>query len=102
MLIPFFITKFIYAKIIFVDSLGCNSEPTPPENAELRCSKFSGCRATCRNNYIFPNGDQHIFITCEENIWEVQGTEWNYIPPCERKLSILEYKNIETHQYILN
>ncbi|XP_021940110.1 delta and Notch-like epidermal growth factor-related receptor isoform X2 [Zootermopsis nevadensis] len=66
-----------------VYSGGCASRPNTPQNAVLHCSIFSGCRASCMANYIFPNGEKQLFITCQEGEWQVENVEWEVIPHCE-------------------
>lgn len=60
------------------------SPPPPPMNSEIKCSLYSGCRATCLPQYQFPNGETQITITCNNRIWQVQGGDFDTIPSCER------------------
>lgn len=70
---------------VFTIFLGCDAAPKAPLNAGIKCSQYSGCRANCIQDYKFPNGESQLFITCENGEWQVKGTEWEHIPPCERK-----------------
>ncbi|EFA10333.2 hemocytin [Tribolium castaneum] len=62
---------------------GCDSEPPKPQNAGIRCSQYSGCRADCENLYQFPNGATQLFITCENGQWIIEGGMWPYVPSCQ-------------------
>ncbi|KAJ3643777.1 hypothetical protein Zmor_026489 [Zophobas morio] len=62
---------------------GCNSAPPTPQNAGIRCSQYSGCRADCLPLYQFPNGATQLFITCENGQWVIEGGIWQYVPSCQ-------------------
>ncbi|KZC09215.1 Hemocytin [Dufourea novaeangliae] len=62
---------------------GCTKEPDPPVNGKIRCSRDSGCIATCFENYKFPNGVTQLAITCSYKGWHIFGTDWNSVPHCE-------------------
>lgn len=46
---------------------------------------YSGCIATCSQNYKFPNDVPQLAITCIDKEWHISGTEFDSIPHCERK-----------------
>lgn len=65
---------------------GCKISPPKPLNGDLKCSSDSGsCRATCKKEYQFPNGDSVLYISCIDDEWVVKDSEWGGIPACERK-----------------
>lgn len=61
-------------------------------NSEVKCSLYSGCRATCLPQYQFPNGETQITIVCRDGIWEAQGADWANIPSCERRFLLYTHK----------
>ncbi|PSN55610.1 hypothetical protein C0J52_04024 [Blattella germanica] len=64
---------------------GCKEKPSTPQNSRMHCSIFSGCRATCLANYVFPNNETKLFITCNESKWKVDNGAWAVIPDCKPK-----------------
>ncbi|XP_043601962.1 hemocytin isoform X2 [Bombus pyrosoma] len=62
---------------------GCNKKPDPPIHGEIICSIDSGCIATCKRDYEFPNGVTRLAITCMNEEWHIYGTDWDSIPHCE-------------------
>lgn len=46
---------------------------------------YSGCIATCKRDYEFPNGVTRLAITCMNEEWHIYGTDWDSIPHCERE-----------------
>ena len=36
--------------------LGCTRLPRPPADSRLKCNPLSGCTATCKHGYSFPDG----------------------------------------------
>ncbi|XP_063233046.1 hemocytin isoform X2 [Bacillus rossius redtenbacheri] len=61
---------------------GC-PRPEAPVNAKLSCTAISGCSVTCFQGYKLPNGSTRLSLACEQGQWEVRGTEWDRVPPCE-------------------
>ncbi|XP_044578140.1 hemocytin isoform X1 [Cotesia glomerata] len=62
---------------------GCIEHPPAPIYGTIECSTIKGCRANCNPNYQFPNGETQLIVTCNQNEWQIIGTEWNTIPHCE-------------------
>ncbi|XP_050302983.1 hemocytin [Anthonomus grandis grandis] len=62
----------------------CGDRAPSPGNAGMRCSKFGGCKANCIENYMFPNGNTEIMITCQGGVWKVVNEPlWESVPSCE-------------------
>ncbi|KOX75564.1 Hemocytin [Melipona quadrifasciata] len=62
---------------------GCSKQPNTPLNGEIKCSINSGCIATCKHDYEFPNGMTKLAVTCTNKEWHIYGTDWNSVPHCE-------------------
>ncbi|XP_065346773.1 neurogenic locus notch homolog protein 3-like [Cloeon dipterum] len=62
----------------------CTHLPGVPSNSRITCNIASGsCQATCHANYQFPNGENSMYLTCENGNWRVQGADWTTLPPCK-------------------
>ncbi|CAG9836626.1 unnamed protein product [Diabrotica balteata] len=59
---------------------GCAGMPSPM-NAGVRCSSLSGCKASCIQDYQFPNGKTEIRILCQDGKWLAE--EFSGVPNCE-------------------
>ncbi|XP_044006095.1 hemocytin [Aphidius gifuensis] len=62
---------------------GCIDHPTSPVNGNIQCSLDSGCRASCKADYKFPNGEKQLVVLCHDGKWHVTGTDWDFVPHCE-------------------
>lgn len=66
----------------------CTKRPKQPVNASMRCTLLSNsCQATCLRDYLFPNGETSLYISCVDGEWTIKNSEWDEIPSCERKLN---------------
>lgn len=67
---------------------GCMTPPSAPNHGTMQCSQASNsCKATCANEYKFPNGNSVLYISCVDNEWTIKDSEWEDIPACERKIN---------------
>ncbi|KAF5285691.1 hypothetical protein FQR65_LT13076 [Abscondita terminalis] len=68
----------------FNEAMAYKAMPPTPMFSTLKCSQYSGCRATCESDYQFPNGQTQLFITCNNARWTVEETDWiDVMPSCE-------------------
>ncbi|KAG4071830.1 hypothetical protein HA402_005991 [Bradysia odoriphaga] len=69
----------------YTDDKPCTQRPKQPMNANLKCTlKTNSCKATCLQDYEFPNGDTSMHITCEDGVWsEIPSCEPICLPPCQ-------------------
>lgn len=78
----------------------CMIPPSAPNHATLQCSEASkSCKATCANEYKFPNGHSVLYISCVDNEWTVKDSEWGEIPSCERNICN-KFINLNTPGFI--
>ena len=63
---------------------GCDEMPETPMGSAIRCSSWSGCRATCQPGNQFPNGETTIRIRCVDGVWK-PSAPYEEIPDCARE-----------------
>lgn len=63
--------------------LGCNKDPNPILNAQLKCSS-SQCKAQCLPEFQFPSKVTSMILNCINGQWTVKNSNSNDIPICER------------------
>lgn len=65
----------------------CSPRPKQPMNASMQCAKLShSCQVTCNRDYLFPNGETTLYVSCVDGEWAIKGLEHDEIPSCERKI----------------
>lgn len=61
---------------------GCPPIPQNLPNGFIKCTTYSGCRATCSRGYKFPDGAPSLMIVCRDKRLYF-GPTWSSLPHCE-------------------
>ena len=63
---------------------GCKRLPRPPAESKLKCTAVSGCTATCKRGYAFPDGTSSTLLVCQDGSWHDENAGPSQpIPDCK-------------------